>query len=1087
MKNFEFALCYRVVGKPCDLGVEEVHKETQERGGSAQRESRESREKVHKDTTEKSPFCALTKFSLFNSLTMAKKGKKGAKAGDWDDDDIYQQEESQELGQQVPEETNENGSLEPPQEEKKEEEEEESSGDFLTSIRSSKKKKEEKEKEEAKKDSDAPKILSKKEKEKLKKEAEKLKKKEQNAKKKAQQQEKKDQIKEANKKNAAASGSGDKEEVAEGSEASEGVESSETTPTPAKAPAKKGKKAPAGLSALKKQLEMKKQLEDEQRRLEEEEEEKERKAEQLAKEEEDRLEASRAAKKEKDRLKKEQLKAEGKLLTKKQKEEKKLQERRRQQLLQNSNVQVAGLSQSEEKVDVPKPKKVVYGKKKASKTNDEDKVKSTKKESKDTKKDDGEEDDAILDDWENLLDDEQPEEGEEQEKEEEQEQTPTTPATQEPTEAEIQAKEEAKAKAAEAKQLAKQEAEAKAQEEKALSAKKEAEVKRIETRHPDKDLRSPICCILGHVDTGKTKLLDKVRQTNVQGGEAGGITQQIGATYFPIDAIKQKTDVMAKYEKRVLDVPGLLIIDTPGHESFTNLRSRGSSLCNIAILVIDIMHGLEPQTLESLRLLRDRKAPFVVALNKIDRLFDWDTTPYNSFRDSFEKQSKSVQSEFYTRLDQIKLALSEQGLNSELYYENKNMAKYVSIVPTSAVTGEGVPDLLWLLLELTQKRMSKQLMYLTQIEATILEVKMVEGFGYTIDVILSNGYLREGDRIVLCGLNGPIATNIRALLTPPPSKEIRIKSEYVHNKEVKAALGVKIAANDLEKAVAGSRLVVVGEDDDEEEIMEEVMDDLTGLLDSVDTSGRGVTVQASTLGSLEALLDFLKALKIPVMSIGLGPVYKRDVMKAGAMTEKAPEYAVMLCFDVKIDKEAEQYANEQHIKLFNADIIYHLFDAFTNYQAKLLEQRRKDFMDYAVFPCVMKTIQIINKRNPMLIGVDVVEGAVRIGTPICAVRTDPTTKTPNIMVLGKVVSLEVNHKSMDQVKKGQTAAGVAMRLENPSSAQPVWGRHVDETDNLYSLISRKSIDTLKDPAFRDSVSKEDWLLIKKLKPVFDIK
>ena len=219
----------------------------------------------------------------------------------------------------------------------------------------------------------------------------------------------------------------------------------------------------------------------------------------------------------------------------------------------------------------------------------------------------------------------------------------------------------------------------------------------------EKDLRSPICCILGHVDTGKTKLLDKIRQTNVQGGEAGGITQQIGATYFPVDAIKQKTAVMSKYEKQTFDVPGLLIIDTPGHESFTNLRSRGSSLCNIAILVIDIMHGLEQQTLESIRLLRDRKAPFVVALNKIDRLYDWKEIPNNSFRDSFAKQTKSVQAEFENRYEQIKLALAEQGLNSELYFQNKNMSKYVSIVPTSAVTGEGVPDLLWLLLELTQR------------------------------------------------------------------------------------------------------------------------------------------------------------------------------------------------------------------------------------------------------------------------------------------------------------------------------------------------------------------------------------------------
>lgn len=234
-------------------------------------------------------------------------------------------------------------------------------------------------------------------------------------------------------------------------------------------------------------------------------------------------------------------------------------------------------------------------------------------------------------------------------------------------------------------------------------------------------------------------------------------------------------------------------------------------------------------------------------------------------------------------------------------------------------------------------------MYLSHVEATILEVKVVEGFGTTIDVILSNGYLREGDRIVLCGMNGPIVTNIRALLTPQPLRELRLKSEYVHHKEVKAALGVKIAANDLEKAVSGSRLLVVGPEDDEDELMDDVMDDLTGLLDSVDTTGKGVVVQASTLGSLEALLDFLKDMKIPVMSIGLGPVYKRDVMKASTMLEKAPEYAVMLCFDVKVDKEAEQYAEQEGIKIFNADIIYHLFDSFTAYQEKLLEERRKDF------------------------------------------------------------------------------------------------------------------------------------------------
>lgn len=986
------------------------------------------------------------------SSTMAK-GKKGKKAGDWDDD-VYDTTEAEDFGT-TGNSVDSAGKGDVPIKEESQESQEPEDVDFLSSIRSSKQKK--KQKEEEKKD--GPKILSKKEKEKLKKEAEKQRKKEEAEKKKAKQSEKKEQIKEANKRNAA-NATPEPESASE----PQTEEKEEAKPKPG---AKK-KKGPPGLSALKRQLELKKQLEEEQRRLDEEEAAERLAEEEKIKQEEAKKEAAKAAKKEKERAKKEQLKAEGKLLTKKQKEEKKLQERRRAQLLQG-NVTIAGLQDNAEKTE--KPKKVVYTKKKSTKAKTfltDSKVEEKKKE---------EDEEEVFDDWEKMVDVDDDWEAAAQE---------DVDVISNQVEPERKVEEEEVVNEEENQEQAEEEEEE--EEEKAEVQKvihKPQTTKKVEKS--DKDLRSPICCILGHVDTGKTKLLDKIRQTNVQGGEAGGITQQIGATYFPVDAIKQKTEVMTKYEKRIFEVPGLLIIDTPGHESFTNLRSRGSSLCNIAILVIDIMHGLEQQTLESIRLLRDRKAPFIVALNKIDRLYDWESVPNNSFRDSYAKQKASVQSEFQSRYEQIKVALAEQGLNSELYFQNKNLSKYVSIVPTSAVTGEGVPDLLWLLLELTQKRMSKQLMYLTHVEATILEVKVVEGFGYTIDVVLSNGVLREGDRVVLCGLNGPIATNIRALLTPPPSRELRIKSEYIHHKEVKAALGVKIAANDLEKAVAGSRLVVVGEDDDEEDIMEDVMEDLTGLLDSVDTSGKGVTVQASTLGSLEALLDFLKDMKIPVMSIGLGPVYKRDVMKASTMLDKAPEYAVMLCFDVKVDKEAEQYANEQNIKIFNADIIYHLFDAFTAYQEKLLEQRRKDFMEYAIFPCVLKTIQIINKRNPMIIGVDVVEGTVRVGTPICAVRKDPATGQPNVLVLGKVVSLEVNHNSVDRVKKGQTAQGVAMRLENPSAAQPTWGRHVDESDNLYSLLTRRSIDTLKDPAFRDTVQRDDWLLIKKLKPVFDIK
>lgn len=516
------------------------------------------------------------------------------------------------------------------------------------------------------------------------------------------------------------------------------------------------------------------------------------------------------------------------------------------------------------------------------------------------------------------------------------------------------------------------------------------------------NLRSPICCILGHVDTGKTKLLDKIRQTNVQEGEAGGITQQIGATYFPVDAIKQKTQVVNQDNAFDFKVPGLLVIDTPGHESFSNLRSRGSSLCNIAILVVDIMHGLEPQTLESMKLLRDRKTPFIVALNKIDRLYGWKKVDNNGFQESLALQNKGVQNEFAKRLSDTKVAFSEQGFNSEVFYENKSMAKIVSLVPTSAHTGEGIPDMLKLIVQLTQDRMVGSLMYLAEVQATVLEVKAIEGFGMTIDVILSNGILREGDRIVLCGVDGAITTNIRALLTPAPLKELRLKSAYVHNKEVKAALGVKISAPGLEGAIAGSRLMVVGPDDDESDIEEEIESDLGALFSRVEKSGRGVTVQASTLGSLEALLDFLKVSKIPVANVGIGPVYKRDVMNCGTMLEKNKEYAVMLCFDVKIDKEAQQYADEQGIKIFTADIIYHLFDAFTKHMELIAEKKKEDSKLLAVFPCVLTPVAVFNKTGPIVVGVDVVEGNLKMHTPIAAVKQNPVTGVKEIISIGRV-------------------------------------------------------------------------------------
>ncbi|KAG7025029.1 SPAC56F8.03, partial [Cucurbita argyrosperma subsp. argyrosperma] len=602
------------------------------------------------------------------------------------------------------------------------------------------------------------------------------------------------------------------------------------------------------------------------------------------------------------------------------------------------------------------------------------------------------------------------------------------------------------------------------------AVKKKTSIPDATPKQQEENLRSPICCIMGHVDTGKTKLLDCIRGTNVQEGEAGGITQQIGATYFPAENIRERTRELKADAK--LKVPGLLIIDTPGHESFTNLRSRGSGLCDLAILVVDIMHGLEPQTIESLNLLRMRNTEFIIALNKVDRLYGWKTIRNAPILKTMKQQSKDVQNEFNMRLIQIITQFKEQGLNTELYYKNKEMGETFSIVPTSAVTGEGIPDMLLLLVQWAQKTMTKKLTYSDEVQCTVLEVKVVEGHGTTIDVILVNGVLHEGDQIVVCGMQGPIVTTIRALLTPHPMKELRVKGTYLHHKEIKAAQGIKITGQGLEHAIAGTSLHVVGPEDDLEDIKDSAMEDMKSVLSRIDRSGEGVCVQASTLGSLEALLEFLKspAVSIPVSGISIGPVHKKDVMKASVMLEKKKEYATILAFDVKVTPEARELADELGVKIFIADIIYHLFDQFKAYIDNLKEEKKKEAAEEAVFPCVLKILPncIFNKKDPIVLGVDVVEGIAKVGTPVCIPQRE-------FIDIGRIASIENNHKPVDYAKKGQK---IAIKIVGHSSEeqQKMYGRHFDLEDELVSHISRKSIDLLK-ANYRDDLSTDEWRLV----------
>uniref|UniRef100_A0AAQ5XWJ0 Eukaryotic translation initiation factor 5B n=1 Tax=Amphiprion ocellaris TaxID=80972 RepID=A0AAQ5XWJ0_AMPOC len=591
-------------------------------------------------------------------------------------------------------------------------------------------------------------------------------------------------------------------------------------------------------------------------------------------------------------------------------------------------------------------------------------------------------------------------------------------------------------------------------------------------------LRAPVVCVLGHVDTGKTKILDKLRHTHVQDGEAGGITQQIGATNVPKETIEEQTKMVKNFDKDNLKIPGMLIIDTPGHESFSNLRNRGSSLCDIAILVVDIMHGLEPQTLESINLLKEKKCPFIVALNKIDRLYDWKKSPETDVVATLKKQKKNTKDEFDERAKAVIVEFAQQGLNAALFYENKDPRTFVSLVPTSAHSGDGMGNLIALLVELTQTMLARRLAHCDELRAQVMEVKALPGMGTTIDVILINGRLREGETIIVPGVEGPIVTQIRGLLLPPPLKELRVKSQYEKHKEVSTSQGVKILGKDLEKTLAGLPLLVAHREDEVPVLRDELERELKQTLSSIKLEEKGVYVQASTLGSLEALLEFLRTSKVPYAGINIGPVHKKDVMKASTMLEHDLQYAVILAFDVKVERESQEMADSLGVRIFSAEIIYHLFDAFTKYREDYKKAKQDEFKHIAVFPAKLRVLPqfIFNSRDPIVMGVTVEAGVIKQGTPLCV-------PSKGFVDIGVVTSIEVNHKSVESAKKGQE---ICVKIEPiPGESPKMYGRHFEATDIIVSKITRASIDALKN-WFRDEMQKSDWQLIMELKKTFEI-
>ncbi|MEM4535849.1 MAG: translation initiation factor IF-2 [Nitrososphaerota archaeon] len=551
-------------------------------------------------------------------------------------------------------------------------------------------------------------------------------------------------------------------------------------------------------------------------------------------------------------------------------------------------------------------------------------------------------------------------------------------------------------------------------------------------------LRQPIVVVLGHVDHGKTSLLDKMRGTIVAVREAGGITQHIGASLFPLDALIDTCKTLLgeiKIEK--LRVPGLLFIDTPGHAAFANLRKRGGSIADLAILVIDIINGVQEQTRECIQLLKSRRTPFVIAANKIDLIPGWRTRELAPFSRTFESQSRLVQEELEKRVYELIGDLSFFGFKADLYTRIKDFARTLAIVPVSAKTGEGIPDLLLILLGLAQSFMQDRLLASSgPAEGVVLEVLEEVGIGHTINAIISEGVLRVGDRIGLMGVDGPFSTRVKALLMPKPLDEMRDpRDKFKRIEEVEAAVGVKIAAEGLDKCFAGSPIYVISSPENEQEILQRIKNEIEEFM--ITTDKIGVVVKADTLGSLEAATLYLHEKGIPVRRADIGEVSKRDVVEAEIVKMKDELKGVILAFNVKIDQDLEIDASNKGIRIFKDSVLFRLVNAYLEWVENETTRRRLRAFDSLMKPGKIKIMEgyVFRRSEPAIVGVEVLSGLIKPKYPLMNSRGK---------IVGTISQIQDRGQSVHEARAGSRVA-ISMR-------EPVVGRHVREGEILYTAL-----------------------------------
>lgn len=577
-------------------------------------------------------------------------------------------------------------------------------------------------------------------------------------------------------------------------------------------------------------------------------------------------------------------------------------------------------------------------------------------------------------------------------------------------------------------------------------------------------LRQPIVAVLGHVDHGKTTLLDRIRGTSVAAREPGGITQWIGASLIPAQVLQRICGPLLKQFRFQIVVPGLLFIDTPGHETFSNLRRRGGSAADMAILVVDAVKGVEPQTVESINILKARKTPFVVAANKIDLIPGMKHYEGASFLESYGKQLPEVQRELDNRLYTVIGTLSRLGFRSDRFDRVSDYKTTFAIVPISAKTGEGVPELLAVIVGLTQQFMKDELTTTSgSARGTVLEVKEEVGLGMTVNAIIYDGVLKVDDTVVLGGREKPIVTSVRAILVPKPLDEIRDpRDRFLSVSDVAAASGIKISAPNLDSAIAGSPIYSVAEGEPVDKYVSQVDEEVEEV--RIKTDKVGIVLKADTLGSLEAVTNQLSLSGVQVRMADVGDVSKRDVVEAQTVSLQDRFLGVVLSFNVKTLPDAEEEAHRVDVPIFREQILYRLIEQYLDWVEGEKAAEAKVELEHLVMPGKFKVLSgyIFRRSQPAIVGVEVLAGRIK-------------PRYPLILEDGRSIGdiLKVQDKGQD-VAEASARQEVAVSID-----KAVVGRNLLEGDEVYVAVPNKDAKILL-TKFREKLSQEEVSLLERL-------